>query len=345
MRGSLAGYSRFPNGGAPHETLSRGIQNSRAVGHEWTVHWIRVVASSRPSESTRNTIMKLKEAALRTDNGLRLVKRLPANRAGRDFIVGDLHGCRKELDRLLQLVGFNRTVDRLISVGDLVDRGPYSLDCLLLLRSPWFHAVMGNHEQLMLNFFAPWLADGSPPNPYSNAALGFLVNGGNWALQEVDAERRPIQPLGDLLALVGTLPQIIVVGEGKDRYNVVHAELVRPGSREESKIWTDADIDALPEFGAANVDYPAFRWSRSFMMGNRRRGGLPIDAPGLSETYCGHSVGQGVRRAFSHICLDTGAFMTYRNDAQGEKHGLTLADVKERRYMTLRDFYLEDGEL
>ncbi len=290
--------------------------------------------------------MKMEEAAFQSYNGIRLVKRLPANRHGRDFVVGDLHGCRKELDRLLLLVKFDRSKDRLISVGDIVDRGPHSLDCLMLLKAPWFHAVMGNHEQLMLNFFSPWLGSGASPDPYDDAGLSFLVNGGNWALHECDARWKPVKPLRDLLLMVAELPQIIVVGEGENRFNVVHAELLGADSRDtRPAVWTDREIDALPEFGAGNLDYPAFRWSRQFMGTRRLVGHFPTSAPGLSETYCGHTVGIGVRTAFSHVCLDTGAFLLYREDRPRDNYGLTLVDVGERRYMTLRDYYLEDGEL
>lgn len=289
--------------------------------------------------------MSFEAAAFRNHNGLRLVKRLPANVRGRDFVVGDLHGCKKALDRLLQLVEFDRSVDRLISVGDLVDRGPQSLECLLLLKASWFHAVMGNHEQLLLNYFGPWLDDGSPPDPYGEAGLSFFINGGQWALYESNIDRRPSPPLSGLLSLVRALPQILVVGEGPNRYNVVHAELMKPGRGDgEPRVWTDAEVDALPAFAAGNQDYPAFRWSRRFMGSPRARGRLPATAPGLSTTYCGHTVGLGVRKALSHICLDTGAFVAYREDGDTENYGLTLADVEEGRWMTIRDLSLSEGE-
>lgn len=53
--------------------------------------------------------MKLEQAAFPSPGGLRLVQRLPANDGGRDFVVGDLHGCRAELERLLRLVDFDPT--------------------------------------------------------------------------------------------------------------------------------------------------------------------------------------------------------------------------------------------
>ena len=67
-----------------------------------------------------------------------LVRRLLENTRGRDFVVGDLHGCLPDLKALLTTVSFNPDKDRLIAVGDLVDRGPESLGVLRLLGAPWF---------------------------------------------------------------------------------------------------------------------------------------------------------------------------------------------------------------
>jgi serine/threonine protein phosphatase 1 len=60
--------------------------------------------------------------------------------------VGDIHGHFQRLQQCLEAVGFDPAVDRLFSVGDLVDRGPHSEAALDWLAQPWFHAVQGNHE-------------------------------------------------------------------------------------------------------------------------------------------------------------------------------------------------------
>lgn len=78
---------------------------------------------------------------------------LPANTRGRDFCIGDLHGCLTMLMRLLEHVGFEPTRDRLFSVGDIVHRGPSSVECLKLAEEPWFCAVMGNHEAKQLGAY------------------------------------------------------------------------------------------------------------------------------------------------------------------------------------------------
>lgn len=75
---------------------------------------------------------------------------MPENKNGRDFIVGDLHGCFEELTKLMDHVNFNPNEDRLFSTGDLIDRGPKSLDCLALLKKKWFFPILGNHEDIFL---------------------------------------------------------------------------------------------------------------------------------------------------------------------------------------------------
>ncbi len=65
----------------------------------------------------------------------------------RTIVVGDIHGCYKELVKLLTAVQFSDQ-DLLISVGDLVDRGPASLDVLKFFHNTEnAYTVAGNHER------------------------------------------------------------------------------------------------------------------------------------------------------------------------------------------------------
>lgn len=71
----------------------------------------------------------------------------------RTIIVGDVHGCRSELEALLDRVAF-ASGDRLIFVGDLVARGPDSLGVLDVARRTGAVVVRGNHEQKLLDWRA-----------------------------------------------------------------------------------------------------------------------------------------------------------------------------------------------
>lgn len=81
-----------------------------------------------------------------------LIKHFEANTKGKDFAVGDIHGHFTLLQNALDAAGFNPSIDRLFSVGDLVDRGPECRDVLDWLDKPWFHPVRGNHDDYVCRF-------------------------------------------------------------------------------------------------------------------------------------------------------------------------------------------------
>ncbi|MFC3394459.1 metallophosphoesterase [Brenneria rubrifaciens] len=125
------------------------------------------------------------------------------------FVVGDIHGCYQRLLEGLSMRHFNRETDLLISVGDLIDRGPDSPSCLALLNDPWFTAVCGNHEKMAqeaLKGVSGWL---------------WARNGGSWysALDGADktiAAKRIVQ--------TANLPLVIEVSLGHRHYVIAHAD-------------------------------------------------------------------------------------------------------------------------
>ncbi len=62
------------------------------------------------------------------------------------WLVGDVQGCARELDRLLGRIRFDPSRDELWSLGDLINRGPHSLEVLRLWRDVGGRGVIGNHE-------------------------------------------------------------------------------------------------------------------------------------------------------------------------------------------------------
>jgi bis(5'-nucleosyl)-tetraphosphatase (symmetrical) len=66
------------------------------------------------------------------------------------LVVGDVHGCVRELERLLAMAGFDPARDELWSIGDLINRGPHSLETLRLWRDVGGRAVLGNHDAYAL---------------------------------------------------------------------------------------------------------------------------------------------------------------------------------------------------
>lgn len=93
-------------------------------------------------------------------------------------IIGDVHGYRAALQELmLQFDAYG--VDRVISLGDLIDRGPEGAACVRLVRTRGFLArdrvrrpiemVLGNHEDRLLRTWRgePIPGQSSPPKPWS----------------------------------------------------------------------------------------------------------------------------------------------------------------------------------
>lgn len=69
--------------------------------------------------------------------------------ASRTIVVGDIHGCFDELKELLKKVKL-KPRDRVVSVGDLVSKGPKTAQVLdLFMTDERFSTVMGNHDLIL----------------------------------------------------------------------------------------------------------------------------------------------------------------------------------------------------
>lgn len=134
-----------------------------------------------------------------------LIRRFGVNTAGRDIAVGDIHGHFTALQRELDRIEFDPAVDRLFSVGDLVDRGPECEDVIKWLNYPWFHPVRGNHDDYVCR--------------YDTCDIGnWIQNGGIWFAGLPSLEQANYQ------ALFQQIPLAIEVQTEKGLIGIVHAD-------------------------------------------------------------------------------------------------------------------------
>lgn len=258
---------------------------------------------------------------------------LELNTKGRDFVVGDIHGAVSRVTRLMDHVKFQTETDRLISVGDLVDRGPNSLEALELLENDWFHAVMGNHEDLMCGFLErkyPWGA--------------WSMNGGGWYNDLDILQKDYVKYLCD--KTVTELPWIITVGAGTEHcFHVMHAEL-----NEEVPV-TDEMIqkDYFDLCNSHSWDGPTALWGR-WLFRDLYRARLTegflakylrsvhidksarwMESDQLSPIYVGHSIMRQPTIVGKMINLDTCGYASYGND---EDCGLTMTEPRTGKFWT-----------
>lgn len=188
-----------------------------------------------------------------------LIKRFERNTAGRDFAVGDIHGHFTLLQQALDAAGFDPSVDRLFSVGDIVDRGPESERAIEWLNLPWFHAVRGNHEQMTID-----------AQRHAATDLHF-INGGAWFYGLPADERAAI---ADVLA---DLPLAIEVETAEGVIGLVHADCPR--------IDWQAMVAAL-EAGDAEAEHVASmcQWSR-----RRIQAADDVGVSGVRAVVVGHT--------------------------------------------------------
>lgn len=144
----------------------------------------------------------------RREPNIALIQHFTRNLAGRDFVVGDIHGHFSRLASALEKIGFNAEKDRLFSVGDLVDRGPESEQSLQWLQRPWFHAVCGNHEDYAIRHA---LTGGVDLEVYR-------ANGGDWLI------RLPKARQVEFARAFDALPHVVEVETENGLIGILHAD-------------------------------------------------------------------------------------------------------------------------
>lgn len=199
--------------------------------------------------------------------------------AGRRLIiVGDLHGDLPTLKKLLEQVSYSEESDLLVSVGDLIDRGPASVETFNFFFGHENRvAIMGNHEDMLLHAL-------ENPNSIGN----WIANGGIWATN-CDNET-----LADLYAKAHEMPVAIELETDLgETIGIVHAQVPTA-----FKTWGEFKSMAEAYVGARQ----RAMWEREYA----KRNAAPV-IPDIDLIVCGHSVTPQHKLVGNHLFIDTGS--------------------------------------
>ena len=81
------------------------------------------------------------------------------------WIIGDIHGCFDEMQALLDLIQINKEKDTVYLLGDLINRGPKSLEVLefVMNNASYVKTILGNHDiHLIAQYFHKGIKKSSP---------------------------------------------------------------------------------------------------------------------------------------------------------------------------------------
>lgn len=197
--------------------------------------------------------------------------------AGRLLAVGDIHGCLDHLRRLLARVA-PTPADRMVFLGDYIDRGPDGRGVVEALldfgrRFPRSVFLKGNHEQMFLDFLA------------GRDQLSFLFNGGSATLESYRQQEGIRIPRAHL-EFFESLPTSFAT----DKFIFVHAGL-RPGlpleaQQEQDLLWIREEFLSSP-----------YQWQRTVVFGH-----TPQKAPLLLPRRIGLDTGAVYGRVLT--CCD-----------------------------------------
>jgi serine/threonine protein phosphatase 1 len=191
-----------------------------------------------------------------------------------------MHGEFDQLKSLLEQANFNTDCDRLLSVGDIIDRGPQSPECLELLDQSWFFMVRGNHEQMLIE------AVNEP------ALTSFWYNnGGLWSAIY------PSVQIQKYATTLDSLPYIITI---ENVCHIAHAEITSQNGAfliDDSFIY---DWELQPN------DEENLLWGRNVNVRMKVKSNmLPI--------YVGHTIYKEFTIIGNHHFIDQGACVTSHN--------------------------------
>jgi bis(5'-nucleosyl)-tetraphosphatase (symmetrical) len=239
------------------------------------------------------------------------------------YAIGDIQGCYDELRTLLDAIAFEPRRDKLWLVGDLVNRGPRSLETLRYVKSLGEAAVtvLGNHDLALLVIAA------GVKKPHRGDTIGDILGAPDRDELLAWLRTRKLMHVGDGHAMVhaGLLPQWTIeqaVSLAREVESALHAndpDLFRQMYGNTPDTWDDAltgydrlraIINAMTRLRLVDRD-GRMDFSHKAGLDDAPAGCVPwFQAPGRASAgtpiVCGHWAALGIVLTPGFVCVDSG---------------------------------------
>lgn len=231
------------------------------------------------------------------------------------FIIGDVHGCFETLTSLLNKIDQN---EKIVFVGDLIDRGLESAKVLNLIIEKQFDVVLGNHEFMMYNYFY-----------HQNFSYSWLYQGGEETMFSYENDKDLLKNVKDSklilkdLKWINTLP-IVKEYEFKKYKNLLvsHSMILQHlNNTTLSEINNEKNKDII-------VDYI---FNREVLT----KKGLLLENDKYYNVF-GHTIQKNFKPLIknSFACIDTGSYFNKKDDIYQGKitalHYPTLEYIQQK---------------
>lgn len=157
----------------------------------------------------------------------------------RTIVIGDIHGCIEELSDLVKQCDVGKS-DGLVSVGDLVGKGPDSAGVVAFAREHGMGTVRGNHDQHFLNGWQALKLGKAMPwdNPEREAQCKAL-SATDWEYLEALPYWLRIPEHDVIIVHAGFVPSIPLESQDKNHMMTMRSLLPdgRPSKRIEGVPW------------------------------------------------------------------------------------------------------------
>ncbi|CAH0488776.1 unnamed protein product [Peronospora farinosa] len=205
----------------------------------------------------------------------------------RVLVIGDVHGCYDELQLLLQVCQYSSPNDRLVFVGDLVNKGPKSLEVVRFVRDSGSLCVRGNHEDAALSAYYNWVHGGRVPGTAKYPYVELMETDDVEFLEQLPFSLSLPHHNNVIVVHAGVVPEV----EIKDQrpFDLYKIRLVqREKAEDEKSKWKPLEKEKFKSKEGGKPKRWAEMWS------------------GPRHVYFGHAAGAGLQQESFATGLDTG---------------------------------------